>query len=97
MRLFFVETGRQSQPAPCRTALVVADMIALAGALLLAYWLRFAAGVLPTPLGKPPLGPYAASIPLVILLGLFVFHQLGLYRRRRAAGLLRDIAVREVR
>ncbi|HMB69240.1 MAG TPA: hypothetical protein VKU85_08000, partial [bacterium] len=82
---------RQLEPALFGLALVLTDAAALAGGVLLSYWMRFGSGWLPTPLGTPAFGAYAATLPVVVPLGIFVFHQLGLYRRRRSAQWLRDL------
>jgi exopolysaccharide biosynthesis polyprenyl glycosylphosphotransferase len=82
---------RELRPALFGVALVAADALALALGPVAAYVLRFRVGLLPVPLGTPPLGPYVAALPLVIGLGLFVFQQIGLYHRRRVGGLLRDV------
>jgi exopolysaccharide biosynthesis polyprenyl glycosylphosphotransferase len=83
---------RRLEPALFGTALAVADALALAGAIPLAYWLRFGTGLLATPLGTPPLAAYLATAPVVAALGMIVLHQNGLYRRNRPTGWLRDLA-----
>lgn len=82
---------RKVAPAFFGATLVVVDALALAGAVPIAFWLRFGTGWLPTPLGIPAFAPYAASMPLVTALGLFVFRERGLYRGNRRADLLPDV------
>ncbi|MCA9753078.1 MAG: sugar transferase, partial [Gemmatimonadetes bacterium] len=78
--------GRGLYPA----VLVAADVLSLAGAVALTWWIRFASGLLPTPFGVPSLGPYVATLPVLVPLGLAVYHEAGLYRRHRPSGLARD-------
>ncbi|MFN8176605.1 MAG: undecaprenyl-phosphate glucose phosphotransferase [bacterium] len=82
---------RRLSPALFGVTLVACDAAALVLALAAAHWVRFDAGVLPTPLGSPPLRPYLATWPIVVGLGLLVFHEAGLYRAHRRADVRRDI------
>ena len=77
-------------PALFGATLVLADAAAFVLALIGAYWIRFQAGVLATPLGVPPLAPYLATLPVVVGFGLVVTWQAGLYRARRRADALHD-------
>jgi exopolysaccharide biosynthesis polyprenyl glycosylphosphotransferase len=59
-------------------------------ALFGTYWLRFLSGWFPVPLGVPGAGFYAASLVVVLPVGLTVAWTSGLYERNRAAGAMRD-------
>jgi exopolysaccharide biosynthesis polyprenyl glycosylphosphotransferase len=82
---------RRLEPAVFTATLVLADLLALVGGLVLTWWLRFGTGVFPTPLGIPPLPSYLATLPVVAPLGLLVFHRCGLYRPHRLATWVRDL------
>lgn len=89
----FVPTPRATHklaPALFGVTLVAADVLALVLALFAAYRIRFEQGLLPTPLGVPPLTPYLATLPVVVALGLLVFREAGLYRSHRQADVRRD-------
>jgi exopolysaccharide biosynthesis polyprenyl glycosylphosphotransferase len=77
-------------PAVFSAALVAADALGLTAALFGTYWLRFLSGLFPAPLGIPGVGFYAASLVVVIPVGLTVAWASGLYERNRAAGAMRD-------
>ena len=83
---------RRLEPIVFACLLVVADAVALAGGLLLTWWLRFSTGWFPTPLGIPPLGSYVAVMPLVVALGVLTLRQCGLYRPHRIAYWFRDLS-----
>ncbi len=83
---------RRLEPLLFGAALLLSDVVALFAAIPTAYGLRFGTGLLPTPLGTPPLGAYLATAPVVVGLGLLVLHQTGLYRRHRPTGWLRDVS-----
>jgi len=82
--------GRVS-PGLFTGVLVVADALALSGAVLLTWWIRFGSGLIPAPLGRPDLAPYLISLAIVVPLGLAVFQEAGLYRRHRPASFARDL------
>ncbi len=66
---------------------VTVDLSAVAGAWILAYWLRFHTG-LDYPKGLPGIGLYLRLIPFICVIWLFVFSAAGFYRRsmlRRSA------------
>ncbi len=63
---------------------VVSDAVAIEGAFLLSYWLRFFSPLTSTfevTLGIPPLATYVNSSLVFIPVWLFVFQSRGLYRR----------------
>jgi exopolysaccharide biosynthesis polyprenyl glycosylphosphotransferase len=78
-------------PAVFPAILLVADSIALSGALFFTYWLRFRSGLLTSPLGIPELGAYAATLLLVIPAGLAAIAREGMYRPHRRARLSADL------
>lgn len=57
-----------------RALLVVIDLLATYGALVLAYHLRFNVEVLPVTKGVPPFGPYLALFPIIALIWPVVFY-----------------------
>jgi Undecaprenyl-phosphate glucose phosphotransferase len=63
--------------------LVVADVLATAGAAVAAWWLRFHVEIQPVTKGVPPLDDYLRLAPVVVLLYPLVFAFQGLYRARR--------------
>ena len=81
---------RKLAPILFVVTLVASDLIALSGALWLAYWVRFGSGILPAPLGVPPLGPYLAALPVVAAVGLTALRARGMYRPHRRADVRRD-------
>lgn len=81
---------RRLAPALFSGSLVLADLLALAGGVALTWWVRFGSGWLPSPLGTPPFAPYLATVPVVVLLGLAVFQDAGLYRRHRRSNFPSD-------
>ncbi len=80
---------RKLAPGLFTATLVASDLLALAGALFLTYWVRF--HLFPAPLGVPSLGSYAAALVVIIPVGLAVFRWAGLYHPRRQAALHRDL------
>ena len=65
-----------------RAALVAVDLTATYLALLLAWYLRFTAEVLPVTKGIPPFGPYLALFPIITLVWPVVFYFRGLLEGR---------------
>ena len=62
---------------------LLCDGLALAGAFMLATWIRFDSGIFPLPFDRPePLyAPYAPAALAFALVGAWVFARLGLYAR----------------
>jgi exopolysaccharide biosynthesis polyprenyl glycosylphosphotransferase len=62
---------------------LLGDILATAGAILLAYWIRFDLPIHPVTKGTPPLEMYLQLIPMTTLMWPTVFYFQGLYQRRR--------------
>jgi len=62
---------------------VVADFLAACAAFILAYFVRFEAGLVPVTDGQPPLVRYLALAPAIAALVPLAFRLQGLYRLRR--------------
>jgi Undecaprenyl-phosphate glucose phosphotransferase len=69
---------------------VVSDALLAALAFVLAYALRFRAGVLSVPKGHPPFEQYLNVLPLVAGVVILAYYLQGLYRLRRARSLVDD-------
>ena len=65
----------------CSTAAIVADAVVIYVGFLLAYWIRFYAGLIPVPKGYPPPEMYVLGSAVAVLLFLFIFRALGFYVR----------------
>ncbi|HEV8309043.1 MAG TPA: undecaprenyl-phosphate glucose phosphotransferase [Methylomirabilota bacterium] len=63
-------------------ALAAGDALAAVAALLAAYAIRFWTGVIPAPLGVPPLEPYALLLPPLVPLHALALRVAGLYEYR---------------
>ena len=74
---------------------IVADMLVVAAAWLLAYYLRFDWGPIPAPLGRPPLSNYLPMVLFVWAIWGTVLRSFGLYHVTRGSG-LRHEAIRVV-
>lgn len=61
---------------------LVIDAAASCGAMLAAYFLRFAAGIIPVTKGSQPMSTYVDILPLVIIVFPLAFAVQGLYRIR---------------
>jgi len=75
-----------------RSLLMASDVVLVAGAWLLAYWLRFHAGI-PAPLGIPPFEAYLPPLLLICPVWLVLFRTYGLYEPRRTGSLLSETGV----
>jgi Undecaprenyl-phosphate glucose phosphotransferase len=62
---------------------VTSDALLAVAAFVLAYLLRFDAGLIPVTKGYPPFARYVQLLPFVALVAPFAFHLQGLYRLRR--------------
>jgi exopolysaccharide biosynthesis polyprenyl glycosylphosphotransferase len=82
---------RQWAPAVFASALVAADILALGAAMFGTYWVRFLSGWFPAPLGVPEPAFYAASLAVVVPVGVAVVASCGLYDPRRRAGAGQDL------
>jgi Undecaprenyl-phosphate glucose phosphotransferase len=69
---------------------VLSDALLAAGAFMLAYLLRFEAGLVPVTKGYPPLAQYLRILPVIALLVPFAYHLQGLYRLRRGRSRVDD-------
>ena len=71
--------------------LFLSDLFAVALSWLLAYWLRFEAGIIEVTKGVPP---WSQHLPLMVILLIVcgvVFHLVGLYRPRRLSTILKEL------
>ena len=67
---------------------VAGDMVFIAAALMLAYYVRFYADIIPVMHGVPPVKYYIFAVPVVIIVLLLSMNYAGLYREaRRLSGL----------
>ena len=69
---------------------VVSDSLLGMTAFVLAYMIRFEAGLLPVTKGHPPFDPYLDVLPVIGLLVPFSFQLLGMYRLRRGRSRVDD-------
>jgi Undecaprenyl-phosphate glucose phosphotransferase len=69
---------------------VASDSLLAALAFVLAYALRFRAGILPVPKGYPPFDQYLEVVPLVAGLVVIAYYLQGLYRLQRARSMVDD-------
>jgi len=69
---------------------VATDALLGMAAFVLAYFLRFETGLIPTPKGQPPLEQYLDILPFVAVVVPFAFHLQGLYRLRRGRSRIDD-------
>ena len=69
---------------------VASDALLAALAFLLAYALRFRAGILPAPKGFPPFGQYLDVLPLIAGVVVLAYYFQGLYRLRRTGSTVDD-------
>ena len=69
---------------------VVSDSLLGMTAFVLAYMIRFEAGLLPVTKGYPPFDPYLDVLPVIGLLVPFSFQLLGMYRLRRGRSRVDD-------
>ncbi|HOC17591.1 MAG TPA: undecaprenyl-phosphate glucose phosphotransferase [Vicinamibacterales bacterium] len=69
---------------------VLSDAILASAAFMLAYLLRFEAGLVPVTKGYPPLSQYLRILPVVAILVPFGYHLQGLYRLRRGRSRVDD-------
>jgi Undecaprenyl-phosphate glucose phosphotransferase len=69
---------------------VVTDALLGMVAFILAYFLRFETGLIPTPKGQPPFGHYVDVLPYVAVIVPIAFHIQGLYRLRRGRSRIDD-------
>ncbi|MBP1636100.1 MAG: wcaJ 1 [Acidobacteria bacterium] len=69
---------------------VLSDALLACGAFLLAYLIRFEAGVVPVTKGYPPLAQYLRILPVIALLVPFAYYLQGLYRLRRGRSRVDD-------
>ena len=77
-------TARKDLVVPLLT--VVADIVAIEGAFLFSYWVRFFSPfttVLPVELGIPPLDAYVLGSSVVVPTWLLLFHSRDMYATRR--------------
>ncbi len=74
---------------------VLGDAVAVVGAFLFSYWLRFASPLtrmVPVTKGFPGLNMYVISSVVVFLVWVFVFRSIGMYGPRRNVGSVDELA-----
>ena len=69
---------------------VVTDALLGMVAFVLAYFVRFETGFIPTPKGQPPLAQYLDILPFIAVIVPLAFHLQGLYRLRRGRSRIDD-------
>ena len=69
---------------------VAADALLGMAAFILAYFLRFETGLIPTPKGHPPFEQYLDILPFIAVVVPLAFHLQGLYRLRRGRSRIDD-------
>ena len=69
---------------------VLSDALLASAAFVLAYVLRFEAGLVPVTKGYPPFAQYLRILPVIAILVPFAFHLQGLYRLRRGRSRVDD-------
>lgn len=74
------------------SVLLLADWLALSGAWILSYYLRFYSGIIPVYKGIPPFKIYLTLLIFMIPLWGIVFRIFGLYRPRRVSTRLSEVA-----
>lgn len=70
---------------------LLGDLVVIAAAWLVSYFLRFRVGPVPVYFGVPPLTPYLVLLGAVLVIWPVAFKGLGLYRPRRIASHLGEI------
>ena len=70
---------------------VSCDLLVVALAWLVAYWLRFRAAWVPVLKGVPDIGNYLALLIFILPIWLVVFRRLGLYRPMRGVRRSREM------
>ncbi|RKZ10200.1 undecaprenyl-phosphate glucose phosphotransferase [bacterium] len=73
------------------TVFIILDLIAVEGAFLFSFWLRFYSGLMPAPLGIPPFMPYLATSVALLVVWIGIFHVLGLYDPVRSTSMEDDL------
>ena len=69
---------------------VLTDAVIGIGAFILAYFIRFDAGLFPVTKGQPPLAQYIDVLPFIAAIVPIGFHLQGLYRLRRGRSRIDD-------
>ena len=72
---------------------MVADLVVVSAAWVVAYWLRFMTGLVPTDKGIPEFAPYLSMLVFIWLIWAFVFRRMGLYRPMRGVRRTRELWV----
>jgi exopolysaccharide biosynthesis polyprenyl glycosylphosphotransferase len=73
------------------TVFLILDLIAVEGSLLFSYWFRFYSGLMPSPLGIPPLEPYLWTSLALLIVWTGIFYSLGLYDPVRSKSMEDDL------
>ncbi|HYU79358.1 MAG TPA: hypothetical protein VEK56_10250, partial [Vicinamibacterales bacterium] len=69
---------------------IAADALLGMVAFLIAYFIRFETGLIPTPKGHPPLQQYIDVLPFIAVIVPLGFQLQGLYRLRRGRSRIDD-------
>lgn len=72
-------------------AAMVTDALGIFGAFMLAWWIRFSSGWIPSPLGIPPAELYLYGAGVATLLLLLIYRALDLYRRPQTGSFVEKI------
>jgi Undecaprenyl-phosphate glucose phosphotransferase len=73
------------------TVFLILDLVAVESAFLFSYWMRFYSGLMPSPLGIPPLEPYLWTSLALLIVWTGIFYALGLYDPVRSKSLEDDL------
>ncbi len=73
------------------TVFLFLDLLAVEGAFLFSYWLRFYSGLMPAPLGIPDFTPYMFTSLALLAIWTGIFYALGLYDPVRSTSLEDDL------
>lgn len=73
------------------TVFLFLDLVAIEGAFLFSYWMRFYSGLMPAPLGIPDLAPYLTTSVALLVIWSAIFYSLGLYDPVRSKSMEDDL------
>lgn len=73
------------------TVFLLLDLIAVEGAFLFSFWLRFYSGWMPVPLGIPDLVPYLWTSLALLVVWAGIFYAIGLYDPVRSTSMEDDL------
>jgi exopolysaccharide biosynthesis polyprenyl glycosylphosphotransferase len=73
------------------TVFLLVDLVAIESAFLFSYWLRFYSGLMPAPLGIPPLSPYLWTSVALLVVWAGIFYAIGSYDPVRSKSMEDDL------